>query len=325
MDENTLNYLRKLARENVCKGVLYEPRLFFDRVTFAIDGQDEVFADSEVFVNGEEFPVRITHILAAMDVGGVLSPPPTPVQGDPRLIQRIGLRVMSHDTYYRHGNFIPLPLMHNVHSAASPVTSPGVSTWKFPFPVVLAKRDAFVVPVELNTAPLANQNRRVGCALGGLGQLSRRPVQLSADTVLTDTNETDLDIGDLRSDGAEPVEIYELNWWSGPESDDNDGAGDIRQLSCGIRQTGNGTHENWHRAPKYAGAPDKPPATLWGVSEGRAVVHELPIDPENPASMGWTFQPGQGVQIALKNFDTTRQQTVEENVWVALAGYIIRT
>jgi hypothetical protein len=54
-------------------------------------------------------------------------------------------------------------------------------------------------------------------------------------------------------------------------------------------------------------------------------VHELPIDPENPASMGWTFQPGQGVQIEARNFDTVRQETVEERLWIALAGYTIRT
>jgi hypothetical protein len=313
-------YLRELARRNVCEGILHEPRLYYDAVRFEV-GDARQFTRDDVFRNGEQYPVRITHILAAMRVGD--DDAPAPDQGDERLIQRYGLRIRAHDTFYQTQTFVPFPLFHNCLSAAAEAITRGTSNWKFPKTFPLGQRDTLVVDVQLEFVP--DNSRVVGVSFHGRGRASHRPYHLSARATLDDTSTVRLATDDYRNDGTEVIDIYEVVIHCGSDTQASNPSGDIQQLLIGIRQTGNGTQQQWDvgpvspfpTAPSFApaGTVQLSPAVLWGVNTGRAIVHELP-EP-------WLWQPGQGVTPELESFDTTR--TTIEDIWLAMAGHVVVT
>ncbi len=307
--ESQEKYLQKLAKRNVCDGILREPRLYFDQLAFPV-GTSEVRSAPECFRNGEQFPVVITHICMQMrrNEGGAGNP----AQGDERLISRYGVRFRNADSFYMSSRFVQIPLFHNVNASASPVVTQGQVTWNFPFVVPLGQRDSFVVDTQLFAAPVST--RPVSVAFNGLGRASRRPYQLSSTINLNNAVQQQLDPSDFRNDGAEVIDITQMTAFVGANDADNDPVGNIREARFGIRQTGNGTNANWQSGPNTGSL--LAPGPLWGPDVGRCVIHRLPGD-------GWVFDPGQGVSVDMISSDTAR--AVEEAIDISMCGYIVVT
>jgi hypothetical protein len=179
------------------------------------------------------------------------------------------------------------------------------------------------VDVQLEAVP--SSARRVGVTFSGTGRLSQRPYRLGDELSIADAVRTQLDPTALKQDGGEPIDIHEMSVWCGAPINNNDLAGDIQQLRIGCRQTGNGTNQQWEVGPVAVAPGANPlcPAGLWGATTGRAIVHEFPV--ASDGERGWLWQPGQGVTVELRDFDTVRLATVTETVWVAMAGYAILT
>ena len=307
--ESQEKYLQKLAKRNVCDGILREPRLFFDQLVFPV-GTAEVRNNPETFRNGEQFPVVITHVLMTMrrneGGGGV------PAQGDERLISRYGVRIRNADSFYMSSRYVQIPLWHNVNASASPVVTQGSATWNFPFVVPLGQRDSFVVDAQLFAVP--STPRPVSVAFNGVGRASRRPYQLSSTANLANAVQAQLDPADFRNDGAEVIDITQMVAFVGAESEANDPVGNIREARFGIRQTGNGTNRNWQSGPNAGSL--LAPGPLWGPDVGRSVIHRLPGD-------GWVFDPGQGVTVDMISSDLTR--AYEEAIDISMLGYVVVT
>lgn len=319
--EDPTRYYQKLAERNVCDGVQYEPRLWWAELVFAAGGLPLVTADQSIFYNGDEFPTRITHITAAMRPGTPQSPEPVPLQGDERLIQRFGLRVQSHDTFYQNSLHIPMPLWHNVCTAGMAAISPGYSSVRFERPFPLGQRQSWQIDAQLETTPA--EPRTVGVTFDGKGRTSKRPYAFASVISLADTTTGSFDPMDLRSQGGEVVDIEGMSLFCSAEAGANDAAGDIRQLRVAIRQTGNGTQQQWEQGAIGPGASPLAPAVLWGIGTGRAVVHQLPFT--GPDVRGWLVQPGQGFTVSMLNLDPARQAAVEEAVWLGFYGYTVIT
>lgn len=324
--EDAQEYLRKLAEMNACEGVAHEPRVYYNRFDFSAitdvtvqQSLRTVMADPSVYYNGESTPVRITHIVAAMDPIGTDegSPPLAPVVGDERIIQQIGMRVRAHDTYYMNRRFLPLPLWHNTCSAMPQAVTQGTSAFKFAHPIALGQRDALLVDAILSQVPAGNEARIVGVSFSGVGAASKRPYRLSSTLTLSDLTETRFDPNDLKNDGAEVILIDQMVLYCSSTRLDNNPAGDIRELNVRISQTGNGTNIGWLKGGPIGAGGVVPacPASILGAYAGRCVVHTLPAD-------GWLFQPGQGVTVELFHMNQDRQDTAgySERVWVGLVG-----
>lgn len=316
-------YYQRLAKFNVCDGIQVEPRLWWNEFVFEAGAGPRVYAPDNVFYNGDEYPVRITHILAAMRPRQTdESPAPSVLQGDERRIQRYGLLVETHDTFYQNSLHVPLPLWHNVCSAGMQAVAPGYASVRFQKTFPLAQRQSWVIEVQLETTP--DEARTVGITFHGVGRISKRPYLFNGQINLSTTTSGNIDPFELRSQGGEPVDIWGMSLFCSAIEGANDAAGDIRQLRVSIRSTGNGTQQNWESGPIPAAGPEPiAPAVLWGATTGRAIVHALPQT--GPDVYGWLVQPGQGFTLSLLNYDTTHQATIEEAVWLAFYGYVIIT
>jgi hypothetical protein len=248
---NEQDRLQRLGRENVCEGVRYEPRIFWDALDFA-SGDREAFSNPDIFRNGEGYAVRITHLTAVMrGFQAASSPPNSPLQGDERLVQNYSMRVRAHDTYYMTERFLPLPLWHNQRVAGADAVSRGSSSWPFlkqpakpalaegylPQPFTLGQRDVFEVGVQLETVP--SGAREVAVAFDGVGRLSRRPYRLAATLDVSDAIRNTLPVDSFRNEGAEPIDIYSMSIRCSSPLADADPSGDIadrqrhqRSLGC---------------------------------------------------------------------------------------------
>lgn len=314
----------KIARQIACDGVLYEPRIFFEKFAFsATPGATPVRSGEETYKNGQKAPIRITHLTAFVEQGEPQSPEVSPVQGDERLIARYGLRVLKNDDYYQSPDFIPLPLWHNVTTAPPRPVADHVSGWRYGrvnragardgFPFVLGSRDSMVVRVQLQAY---TSDTRVGVSFYGTGRLSKRPYMFASETVLDDTTQVLLDPNDYRNTSGEPIDIEGQSCYCRLNGQGAVAAA-IRNLRLSIKQMGNGTGRQWEDGPIDSASSDTfCPAPLWGSSVGRAVVHRLGGD-------GWIWEPGQGVTMEMTSLDTTR--SVAETVWVACLGHYIAT
>ena len=313
------DYVRKLAARNLkeADARLFEPRLFADH--FAFDGdQQRIFADPDVFRNGEKFPMRITHIIVGVEYEAQTTIE-TPPRGDERAIQRYGLRIRAHDTYYMNALSTPLPLWANTPIAASDVITYAQACWRLERPVILGNRDTFEIKVALIFDPGAS-TERVACAVDGVGLYSRQPKRLTGYIDLTDTLEHAIDSDDFRNDGTEPFEIHTITLHHTPATNSGNPVGNLRNVRARMRINGNGTNQwwDWRRNGAVASAGGAAwtdqliPAHLFGVQTGRAVVHRLPGD-------GWLWYPNEGVTVEMEAFVTSRSDTL----WLAMAGYIM--
>jgi hypothetical protein len=320
MNPSTNELVTFLASRNVFDGILHEPRLYTQLFDFSDPTTPRPLAsDDAVFRNGEQYPVRITHLVAAIrDAGPALQPP---ASSDPRLVQRVGVRLMAHDTYYMSPDFVLLPLFHNKVVAASDVVTRALSSWSFDKPVFMGGRDGFEVKVALEypVDAVTEVSLRAWVTFHGVGAISRRPKQLSGWYDFTAADGTairSIPIEFYRNDGTEPLEVTEItvhleapSGLAGSKPD-----GNIRRLKLSVRQSGNGTNQRWTSTPPLDAS--MVPASLWGITTGRCVVHELPANDDGYP--GWLWYPNEGLTVEVQP-----APGVNVPVYVGLAGHIV--
>lgn len=293
-----------------------EPRVFFDRVTF--DGSNRIgLVHPEIFRNGEKSPLQIKYIMAAMLEQDVY-PPSNPIIGDERMVQKYGMRIFDHGSFYMNGDYIPLPLWHNKTTAAADFISKAVSVWRFDRPLRMASRDSFEIKINLEIA--TTSTRHVQVTFEGYGEISKVPYIFTGGIDVTSddgTNEVDISPDLFKNEGLEPVVIETITVNCGPDDEDTDAEGDIRDLNISVRQVGYGTNRDWVTGPLNPIVFSRVPAQLLGLSQGRCVVHELPAD-------GWIWEPNEGVTIQLEQQLPTPQRAGEV-VLIGMAGYLLVT
>lgn len=305
--------LVKLASNQLEQGIIHEPRAFFDVIELKQDGTITA-GHPEVFTNGEQFPIRLTHLTAAVALFDQQDEPL-----DERFIGDIGLRLTFHNQNYMNPQFLPVPIWSNKCVAASDVITDGTASWRFDVPFVMSARDTMLVDI-LATLATDETPQLPTVTLTGIGLLSGRPYLISGQQVLRSPQRTRLGTTFFRNDGGEPIIISDITVTISQPEDPLDPIGDIRSLALNIRQSGNGTNAFWCQGPATLPAGELMPATLWGVTTGRAVVHKFPGD-------GLLWEPGEGISVFTQALPLVPGQPVEtESILdIALTGYITIT
>lgn len=313
-DPRYVDWLVKLAEKNLREGIIEEPRLFFDFAELPAAAPFTVPFSNNVFRNGEQFPVRITHMIAyvAPTFDGEASE-----FLDERLIQHVALRMRWHDTDYMSSFFMPLPLWSNKVLGGAEATQQGSTSWVFDKPLILSARDSLRVRTQLVTGADASRNAML--SLSGIGLLSKRPYFFGSSPVtLTDETETQIPSRGYINDGAEPVAVTDMTTMLSGALDVADPSGDARRAAWGVRQIGNGTQAEWIKGPSAsppaATGTNLCPGALLGITSGRSIVHRFPGD-------GVIWEPGEGIQAEIapvSGVDDVQGATV----YLAFAGYI---
>jgi hypothetical protein len=312
-DANYVDYIVALSQRGfIRKGIINEPRCFYDLVDLHAN-RTVTFGTPGVLVNGEQFPVRLTHMLASVAyLNNVL---PTPAVDDEINAQRIAMRLKFHDQYYMNAAFLPLPIWGNKVVAAADSVSPGTSHWDFVAngqPFVLSARDTLLVSLNLNDFANPVSAVPVTVAVTGFGALSHRPYLLSSQVLLSTVIAVNMSTVDFRNDGSEPIIITDMTVNVAGEIEDADAIGSIGRVSIQIRQIGNGTNANWFDGPPTN--PGRMQATLLGVTSGRAVVHQFPGD-------GLLWEPGEGITLEAQLL----APNVTSRLTLGFSGYIMVT
>jgi hypothetical protein len=309
--ERMKDWIAKTSKNILVDGVLYEPRVFTDTFTLTSADSNIVAGTPNQFVNGEQFPVILKWMTAyalAGDTGrgGVLA--------DPRLIQRVGMRVKYHDQYYMSRTFAPIPLWHNTQTSAPAYEAPSTSAWDFDMPVVLSSRDSLQVTVASLDAS-AQTSVRAEVGFHGVGLLSQRPYFLQGNITLLNGLPQNLSTTFFRNDGSEPIVLMGCVVAQTLLTGDIGTTLPLANLSLQFKQVGNGTNATWVQAPIAQGG--RVPGVLLGQKSGFAVVHELPGE-------GWQWRPGEGVEIDMQNLGIPAgiESANTLTVGVALIGYI---
>jgi hypothetical protein len=341
------NQLVERVRGRLDSGVIYEPRGYFDMLEMPqILGGSEggmsvnsanaistlVESAPEVFRNGENYPVTLTHAAFAVDY---LDNADQQAVDDERDIQRIGVRMRYHDEYYMNRRAFPAPMWANKPAGLADTCSFGTSIWHFADgkhvaqngggSFVLSARDTLRVDVELLVT--SAYDITITVSFTGIGLLSERPYFLSSSTTRTAAGTTTLIPNDFRNDGAEPILITDMNvnitGEGATEALSNEG--DIRRTRINVRQVGNGTSGYWLHGPRTPDTSvDRCPATLLGITGGRAVIHEF------PEPLVW--EPGDGITLEANgligsggqyNPNTSNTALPDSTLTVGLFGYIV--
>jgi hypothetical protein len=293
-DSRYTDYVIELAKTKTpLEGVINEPRIFFDEIPLNADPNVVVPGTAGVMVNGEQFPVRITHMVACMRY---LEQDDDTV-ADQQEIGRVLLNLKFHDQYYMNSFPLPVPVWGNKAVAAPEAFSASNAHWDLvqnSRPFVMAARDTVEVQVRLRDAADPAAAVPVDVVLHGFGMLSKRPYILNGHRDVANLTLTALGTVDFRNDGSEPIVITDVTANVGGLLNSIDPLGNINRVSINIRQRGNGTGSWWFIGPTA------PPvvvaqmqATLLGVTAGRAVVHQLPGD-------GLIWNPGDGMTILTR-------------------------
>lgn len=321
-------YLVKMAEGNITDGVIYEPRAYSDMLPL-LPLPQESFGHQEVFRNGEDFPVVITHMTAST----TLFEQDGETEQDERFIQQIGLYMKFHGQYYMNppqsfelnfGGVIsnlqvaaPLPAWVNKNVATSEAISRGTTTWRFPRPFILSVRDS--LRVEVMTPYTPDGTRFVTVSFTGIGAISRQVYQFNGTALLIDNSSVIIDAEQYINDGAEPVLITDMIVVTQPESGQVNTVGDARAVFIAVRQIGNGTGASWFNGPLNFTVPGTgvvlPDNQLGGINAGpttgRAVVHEF------PRALIW--EPGEGIDVIASSLSAN---TTDSTLQIALLGYI---
>lgn len=336
LSPDTNEFVTFLAARNVLDGIAYEPRVKAQLFDFSASGASATVqaSDDATFINAEQYPIRITHVLAAIRDQG---PNPTveAASSDPRLVQRFGLRIRAHDTFYMNDEFVRLPLWGTeVIAGASPI-SRAVASWKFGYGkdrigVFMGSKDNFEVMVALEypVDPITEVGLGVWVTFHGVGAISRRPKQLTGFRTFTAADGvSSRSMGANQmflNDGTEPLEICEMTVHAQASNGTagTDPSGNIRRLRVSVRQVGNGTNQRWTTTPHLTTSPpmfnmnDCIPAPLWGLTTGQAIVHELPKNSDGYP--GWLWMPNSGLTLEVQP-----AAAVQAACYIGLAGHIV--
>jgi len=283
-----------LGQGMIRRGKINEPRMFWDEIQPDASSTVIVAGTPETFYNGEQFPIRITHLVASVRYLESTAQRTVANQLD---VSRLGLRLQFHNQFYMNPQFLPLTIWGSKPVAAPEAFSAGNAHWDFVAtgePYVLAVRDTMIVRVQLQDAAVPSAAVPVNVAFHGIGALSRRPYILTGQVQLSDLSAVDLSTPDFTNSGSEPIVITDLTVAVGAQLDADDPTGAIGRIRIQIRQIGNGTQASWFVGP-VAGVPPVPypQATLLGVTTGRAIVHQFP-------GAGMIWQPGEGVTAEVR-------------------------
>lgn len=306
MTQRDIDHLIELASQNICDGVIEEPRVYFDEIPIRADGVVSK-GDPNVFINGEQFPVRITRVSFALrgeDIEGTFTLP------DERLLARVGVRFVFHDAYYQSAVFQPVPLWSNVICAGARGLTPGYSSYVFDRPLVLSARDTLRVVAALEAAEETARTATVG--FHGVGLQSKRPYLLGASRDLTAITPVTFQGADYRNDGTEPIALTEMVVRLSATTDDPTGAGDVRLGRFNVRTVGNGTGSDWFIGPSTPAPISQCFGANLGFTLGRAVVHQIPNE-------GWLWEPGEGITVDANALADEAEGLV---LTVAMSGYI---
>lgn len=318
-------YMQLLAKTNPTRGVLFEPRAYFNM--FQMNGVQEVHGNPEVFRNGEDFPVFITHLTASVTYRNQANA----ANLDERLIQRIGLYLNFHDQYYMNApqqlggsgsdatiQAAPVPSWQNVATGGPEVLTRGVSSWRFDKGAILSARDTLKISARLYSLPAAAVP--VTVSFTGMGLETRQPYFFSGTVQPTSLGWIEFDPTNFANDGSEPVLLTDMCVQVQADIEAVDPTGDSRRVYISVRQVGNGTGADWFHGPVNMTTPGVGdlvpnaalPAVLLGQKQGRAVVHQF------PQPLVW--EPGDGITATMQALVASAGTTVNANL--GLLGFI---
>lgn len=308
-DPRYIDWLVKLAEENRGKGIIEEPRLFWDIAQ--LRNEEPLITDftGGVFQNGEQFPVRLTHLILAPYVGWG----DEVEYNDERLAQRVGVRLRLHDTFYMNNLLLPAPIWANKVLAAPEPVSYGGAHWTLDRPVILSARDTFkidVAPLNADALSVNDGTFMASVTATGVGLLSKRPYMLgSTKEFVGGDPRTTFHPNDFKNDGTEPIAITDFGFNALGGSSVSSRVGDIRRWKFQVQQLGNGTGRPW-----FVGPDGQPlaPGQLLGLSQGRSIVHRFPGD-------GIVWEPGESLSAQAQ---ALADGTQGMKYLIAFAGYI---
>lgn len=320
-------YLIQLARKNVSAGIIEEPRLYYDTVELRADRQLTP-GNSEVFRNGESWPVRITHFAFAMAYQN-RDEESVPVVQDERLIQRIGARFRFHDQFYMNefatagvagldGFLTPIPAWGNKVVAAAEAVSFSNASWRH-HPWIYSARDTMEVDVRLVDQTPIPAAVPVTVTFVGVGMQSGRPYIFNARVEPSTNSKLRLQPSLLANDGAEPVMVTNTTVNIGNDVSNVDPTGDTRRVLVSVKQVGNGSGAVWTQGPVNDPAVpiDMAPGVLFGQQSGRAVIHTIP-------GQGLIWEKNEGIELELQQLNTMGfPETGNPVVHVAALGYVM--
>ena len=291
----------KFTKDQLADGILYEPRAYTNVFRIPANATEQDIIDGiqpNIYLNGEKFPVQVTHMLVSFvdDLDG-----DTPIEyNDPRTLQFLGIRIRYDDAFYMRREHLPAPLWHNVPVAHSAAFQPGTFAWGFDKPAVLSVRDTLQVSVQLGaplpslpTVPPTEQPTLVDVAAHGVGLLSGRPYFFGGRLRFGPGQVGPLffDPDAFRNAGSEPVVLHGLSGGAHNAINPSDlrGSGRANLL---VKQIGNGTNANWIIGPPGFALGRASFATL-GNRSSNAIVHRIPGD-------GWVWRRGEGVYVDVR-------------------------
>lgn len=350
------------ASRNRGEGKLIEPRFYYDTIDFTTVSPDPGpygatvgTSDLASMTNGEQFPVRLTHLL--------LSPmmtPPSSGTDNKILYQRASgvqfptLRVERYGEYYMNETFIRASAWHNAKTAQPLNLASGSVTHRFFQPLVLSARDSLriefesifpgVTPMTIpapNAADVSinaslpgetNLPPMISVQLSGVGMRSGRTYEYGGSARSTQNIAAPsifvCDPADFTNVGQEPVALTQITVTAGvgivgQVDTQVPMLNDVRFFRMQLRQTGNGTQANFFRGPTYPTLQQRMPLALLGTHLGDAVVHELAGD-------GIQLDPGEVVRVSAQNIAYTDNLDDNTNAYptlfaVGFAGYLMVT
>lgn len=315
-DQDRVSRIIRTARDNLCKGVIEEPRIFYDQIVIPEDGTSG-FGLADAFVNGEQYPVKIHWMTCAIgyhdSVGEVVA--------DETLIQRVKMRFTYHGSDYMRRAFVRAPVWHNVPVAAPDAVAFGQTSMRPASPWLLSSRDSLLVRVQSDDIA-AETARTATVAITGYGLDTRRPYFKAAELDITgDGQPHPLNPSDFRNDGDEPMVVTEIAAHLSAPAGSQSPQGDIRPLRLDVRQQGNGTQAQWVVAPPTL--PELCPAVLWGTQSGRAVVHRWPPKDQPAENEGLFWEPGEGLQVEVQGPSTGLTEGDPAILAIALVGSLV--
>lgn len=350
--------LIQFASKNRGDGVLIEPRFYYDVLNFAgVDSAAPAYSrtvqqsDPDSFKNGEQFPVRLTHLLISPQHEIITGASPTLLYERPSTVQYLTLRVERYGEYYMNEQFIRASAWHNVANAQPYNLASGSVTHRFFQPLVLSARDSLRVDFEAvypgvtpfgvpdPNASLGFINSVDGAAyvapsivvqLAGVGMRSGRAYMLAGPArPTTDAGTTifTVDPALLQNVGNEPIALTDMTVVGNSSFQTvagTTGTGllpDVRMFRMQVRQQGNGTQAQWAKGPTYPTPINRLPLGLFGTHLGDAVVHRFPGD-------GITLDPGEVVRVSGQNAAYGAQSGADaypRQYNVGFAGYLMVT
>lgn len=358
---NPFGDIVQFASRNRGEGTLIEPRFYHDVLDFLnVTGTGAYTAivpnsDPDSYKNGEQFPVRITHMVVAPQHAVV----PTNEDGIQAIYepaskaQQLLLRVERYGDYYMNEQFIRASAWHNVQSAQPYNLAAGSVVHRFFQPLVLSGRDSLRVDFDAvfpgqtvfaSAAPdaaLFTTNSDGDAAVvpdilvqvTGVGMRSGRPYLLAGPARPTTSGGQTIFTVDptlLQNIGNEPIALTRMTVVANVAFSQTDGAvlgllPNAQMFRIQVRQQGNGTQAEWTRGPTYPTPITRMPLALFGTELGDAIVHRFPGD-------GITLDPGEVIRVTGKNsvygpidYDDPAPDLNPRQYSVGFAGYLMVT